>query len=741
MMILYMTVNFLLLAGGLWYFGRKTVRGIFEKRRSEINLSLDEAEACLRPLPPPEEAPADPGEDPELAALGMKLERERKLSEAKAEELRAGLENELDVMRSGMIMSARDEILRRFADEAARVMSSEPFASRFRQKESEIADRILSRMKVTAGDRVYILHHDVLYVTLRSAFGLDEELVERIRSAAEEMVKKAGGEISFRVLTDPELTGGLLLRVGDKVFDGTIRNVLLHPLKNELNALSAELLENGGDVSACLEKAIERVSTDIDEYQLGRAISVSDGICWMDGLADSMFGELVEFENGELGMIMDIEPSRVGCMVFGSCKHIQEYSRVRRLGWMADVPVGEELLGRVVDPLGKPLDGRGAVLARQTMPLENTAPAILDRQSVSTPLYTGIKVVDALIPIGKGQRELIIGDRQTGKTAMAVDAIINQRGRDVICIYVAIGQKETSVAGVVNTLKKYGAMEYTTVVCANAFQSAAMLYIAPYAGTAMGEYFMKKGRDVLIVYDDLSKHAVAYRELSLLLHRPSGREAYPGDVFYLHSRLLERSARLSDAAGGGSMTALPIIETQAGDISAYIPTNAISITDGQIFLETDLFNEGQRPAVNVGLSVSRVGGSAQTKAMRGAAGSLRMKLAQYRELASFSRFGSDIDAGTRAALALGERMTAVLKQGQYSPMPAEKQILVFFAASNGFADGVPTADIPDWEERLCRYFDAVRPELLERLAAGDRLTDELTEELKGALRKFTEAGK
>ncbi|MBP5166949.1 MAG: F0F1 ATP synthase subunit delta, partial [Oscillospiraceae bacterium] len=400
MLILYMTINFLLLAAALWYFGRKTVRGIFEKRRSEINLSLDEAEECLRPLPPPEEDPQDPAEDAGLAGLMMKLKEEQRRTEAKSDEQRAALENELEVMRSNMLIGARDDAMRLFADKASRILSSEPFASRFRQKESAIADRILERVKVTAGDRVYIMHHDVLYVTLRSAFELEEGLVERIRGVAEDMVKKAGGEISFRVLVDPELTGGLLLRVGDKVFDGTIRNILLHTLRNELNANSAELLKNGGDIASCLEKAIERVSVDIDEYQLGRAISVSDGICWMDGLADSMFGELVEFENGELGMIMDIEPSRVGCMVFGSCKHIQEYSRVRRLGWMADVPVGEELLGRVVDPLGKPLDGRGAILAKQTLPVENTAPAILDSQPVSTPLYTGIKAEDALIPIG-----------------------------------------------------------------------------------------------------------------------------------------------------------------------------------------------------------------------------------------------------------------------------------------------------------------------------------------------------
>ena len=425
--------------------------------------------------------------------------------------------------------------------------------------------------------------------------------------------------------------------------------------------------------------------------------------------------------------------------MLGSYDRVQEGQKVRRTGRIIEVPVGEELIGRVVDALGDPIDGGGELHALHSRAIESPAPGVIDRKGVSVPMQTGIKAIDALVPIGRGQRELIIGDRQTGKTAIALDAIINQKGKDLICIYVAIGQKESTVAGVVEKLRQHGAMDYTIVVCASASESAPMLYIAPYAGAAMGEYFMYKGRDVLIVYDDLSKQAVAYREISLLLHRPPGREAYPGDVFYLHSRLLERAARLSEAAGGGSMTALPIIETQAGDISAYIPTNVISITDGQIFLETDLFNSGVRPAVNVGLSVSRVGGSAQLAAMKQVAGRLRMDLAQYRELAAFAQFGSDLDKTTQATFHRGDRMTELLKQGQYAPMDASDQVVAIFAVNEGFADSVELKEIGRFEKELLAYVGARWPELRAYILSNGKLNAGQLDRLRGLIRDFKES--
>ncbi|MDD4124458.1 MAG: F0F1 ATP synthase subunit alpha [Eubacteriales bacterium] len=485
---------------------------------------------------------------------------------------------------------------------------------------------------------------------------------------------------------------------------------------------------------------VKNTKMDIGVYQLGRVVSISDGICWLDGLADIMYGEVVEFISaGERGMILDIEPCKIGCIVFGRYEHIEAGDKVRRIKHMAAVPVGEAQVGRVVNPLGVPIDGLGTIRTSEYRPVEFHAPAILDRQSVSVPLHTGIKAIDALVPIGRGQRELIIGDRQTGKTSIAVDTIINQKGKNVICIYVAVGQKETTVADIMSKLKKFGAMEYTVIVCADAYSSASMQYIAPFAGTAIGEYFMYKGRDVLMVYDDLSKHAVAYRELSLLLHRPSGREAYPGDVFYLHSRLLERSARLSAESGGGSMTALPIIETQAGDISAYIPTNVISITDGQIFLETGLFNEGQRPAVNVGLSVSRVGGAAQNPFMKKTAASLRLNLAQYRELESFAQFGSDVDENTKKVLESGARIMAALNQPRYSPLPDDREALIIFAVTEGYAAKVSPADIGKFEKALFEYFDSMHSDLLKIIGSTVKPSSEDIANIKKALTAYVES--
>ncbi|MBQ9686604.1 MAG: F0F1 ATP synthase subunit alpha [Oscillospiraceae bacterium] len=533
---------------------------------------------------------------------------------------------------------------------------------------------------------------------------------------------------------DEGLIGGLRLQVGDTVYDGSVA-ALLGRARRELG--ENDDLDHA--LTEALSAQIATLSANPEIYQMGTVISVSDGICRVSGISDAMAGELLEIQGGLRGMVMDLEKDNVGAVLLGSYDTLQEGNWVRRTGRITEVPVGEELLGRVVNALGVPVDGLGELHTAETRPIESPAPGVIDRKSVSRPMQTGIKAIDALVPIGRGQRELIIGDRQTGKTAIAIDTILNQKGKDMICIYVAIGQKESTVAGVVNTLREHGAMDYSIVVSASASESAPMLYIAPYAGAAMGEYFMYKGRDVLIIYDDLSKQAVAYREISLLLHRPPGREAFPGDVFYLHSRLLERAARLSDEMGGGSMTALPIIETQAGDIAAYIPTNVISITDGQIFLETDLFASGVRPAINVGLSVSRVGGSAQLGAMKQVAGRLRMDLAQYRELAAFAQFGSDLDKTTQATLRRGDRMTELLKQGQYAPMEASDQVISIFAANAGYMDDVALKDIARFEAGLIPFVNEQYPGLHGEILSGKKLDDGQLAKLRRAIESFKES--
>ncbi|MCL2816978.1 MAG: F0F1 ATP synthase subunit alpha [Clostridiales bacterium] len=490
------------------------------------------------------------------------------------------------------------------------------------------------------------------------------------------------------------------------------------------------------EISAILKAQIENYESSIDVAEVGTVISVGDGIARIYGLQNAMSGELLQFSTGVMGMALNLEEDNIGCVILGPYTNIHEGDPVKRTGRIVEVPVGEGLIGRVVNPLGQPLDGAGPIKASGYRHMESPAPGVVARKSVFQPLQTGLKAIDALVPIGRGQRELIIGDRQVGKTAVAIDTIINQKGQDVICIYVAIGQKASTVASVVEKLKQYGAMEYTIVVSATASEPAPMLYIAPYCGAAMGEYFMYKGQHVLIVYDDLSKQAAAYRELSLLLRRPPGREAYPGDVFYLHSRLLERSAKLSDAMGGGSMTALPIIETQAGDISAYIPTNVISITDGQIFLEADLFYSGIRPAINVGISVSRVGGSAQIKAMKQVAGRMRLDLAQYRELAAFSQFGSDLDKATKFTLDRGERMTQILKQGQYSPMPVEEQIMAIFAATQGFTDDIEASEVVAFERKLLAYVRLQHKDVLAEIKEKKQLSAELIEKIRKVITEF-----
>lgn len=491
---------------------------------------------------------------------------------------------------------------------------------------------------------------------------------------------------------------------------------------------------NAQEISALLKQQIEGFQPDFDYTETGVVTYIGDGIARAQGLDNAMSGELLVFENGTIGMAQNLETNDVGIIILGQFTDIREGSVVRRTGKIMEVPVGSALIGRVINPLGQPVDGLGDIRTSKTRPIEYPAPGVMQRKSVNEPLQTGLKAIDALVPIGRGQRELIIGDRQTGKTSVAIDAILNQKGQDMICIYVAIGQKESTVRTQVETLRQFGALDYTIVVTASASQPSPLLFLAPYAGVAMAEEFMYEGKHVLIVYDDLSKQAVAYRELSLLLRRPPGREAYPGDVFYLHSRLLERSAKVSDELGGGSITALPFIETQAGDISAYIATNVISITDGQIFLKDDLFNSGIRPAIDAGSSVSRVGGSAQIKAMKKVAGTLRIDLASYRELEAFTQFGSDLDAATQAKLNRGRRTVEVLKQPLHKPLPVEKQVLILYALTNGFLDSVPIDDILAFEEELYAYFDLHYDSLLDVIRTTKDLPD--TDELNAAIQAF-----
>ncbi len=490
------------------------------------------------------------------------------------------------------------------------------------------------------------------------------------------------------------------------------------------------------EISKIIREQIGSYAVEVDVAEVGSVISVGDGIARVHGVENAMAGEMLEFPHGVFGIALNLEEESVGAVLLGEFKEIKEGDPVKRTGRIISVPVGDELLGRVVNALGQPIDGKGPIVTKQFAPIERLAPGVVDRQPVREPLQTGLKAIDAMVPIGRGQRELIIGDRQTGKTAVALDTILNQRETGVICIYNAIGQKQSTIAQVVKTLEGYDAMRYSIVVAAAASDPAPLLYISPYSACAMGEYFRDSGRHALCVYDDLSKHAQAYREISLLLRRPPGREAYPGDVFYLHSRLLERAAKLRNELGGGSLTALPVIETQAGDLSAYIPTNVISITDGQIFLESDLFNQGVRPAINVGNSVSRVGGSAQIRAMRQVAGTLRLDLAQYRELAAFAQFGSDLDKATQAQLNRGARLVEVLKQPQYEPLPVERQVAIIYAGTNGYLDGIAVSEVRAFETELYQFLETRHPDVFRGIVEKQRLDDQLKAALDAAVKEF-----
>ncbi len=553
-------------------------------------------------------------------------------------------------------------------------------------------------------------------------------------------------DVSVEYRHDPDIIGGFILNAGDVEYDKSYRTSL-KLMKESLKSKAAEFVEStdeneiesgSSDIISVLKTEVKDFTVKSGTTETGFITRIGDGIARIHGMSGVMYGELVEFENGVRGIVQSLEEKTSGVVLLGEEHGLTEGSSVIRTGKRAGVGVSDELLGRVVDALGSPIDGLGSIKADDYFPIEREAPGVIERKSVNVPLQTGILAIDSMFPIGRGQRELIIGDRQTGKTSIAVDTIINQKGQDVICIYVAIGQKSSTVAQVVNTLKKYGAMEYSVVVSASASEPAPFQYIAPYSGTAMAEYFMSKGKDVLIVYDDLSKHAVAYRAMSLLLHRPPGREAYPGDVFYLHSRLLERSSRLDDEHGGGSLTALPIIETLAGDISAYIPTNVISITDGQIFLESELFNSGLRPAVNYGLSVSRVGGAAQTKAMKKASGNLRIDLAQFKEMEIFTQFSSELDQSTTDLLNHGRMLTELLKQPLYNPLPHYEQVILLYVAQHGFLDDIPLKEIKEYCTELMNYIRSYGQDIIEEIEEKKVLTDDLAERIERIITAFEE---
>ena len=740
--IVYGLINFAILAVALYFIGRKLVVKGYRDHREKVERTLARADETvveaknLLDAIPDAKAAGERACGEILTAAKAAAEENSRLSREKlaAEEERLAAENDktLRLARADLRRELGDEAAAGIGEAAAALLTQEIYAPQRAALCERQIDAFAADYQPYPGELECFADEGRARIAVRFAEKTDEAAAKRIERAVAAAVEKSLGRAlptEMTVSVDPALIGGVKIEIGDSVFDGSLEG----QLRRAKDALASP---GEGDLTKELRERLARIEGGMKVYQTGRVASLSDGICSVTGLSDVMAGEMLAFPGALRGMVMDLREGSVGVALLGNYDELREGDLVLRTRRVMEVPVGEALLGRVVDTLGRPVDGKGEIRADESRPVESPAPGVIERRPVSVPMMTGIKAIDALIPIGRGQRELIIGDRQTGKTAIAVDTIINQRGKDMICIYVAVGQKESTVASVVERLKKHGAMDYTIVVCANASEPAPMLYLAPYAGAAMGEYFMYKGRDVLIFYDDLTKQAVAYREISLLLHRPPGREAYPGDVFYLHSRLLERAARLNEAAGGGSMTALPIIETQAGDIAAYIPTNVISITDGQIFLETDLFNAGVRPAVNVGLSVSRVGGAAQLGAMKQVAGRLRMDLAQYRELAAFSQFGSDLDKATRATLHRGDRMTELLKQGQYAPMSAADQVIALYAGGAGYFDGVELRDVARFEAELIPFVHGRIPGFDEWILSGKKLDKDQLEQLKAAVAEF-----
>ena len=751
---LFAVINFVILFGALFFITRKMIARMFKERRDKIAAALDEAKAAeenaaaLEDRIGKDKAQAQQREDELLAGTRRQVE-ENSVSAAESSQEAANVLRQSAAVREQQLRSIMQEevsaqVLRQVAEATGKALQKDEYALRRKALVDDFIQNMDHSVSAQPSDLLTLSEGKKLAVTVAAAQPLTEEelasLRQKLTAIFAAACKEAGedvpaGElIDLRSEVDESLVAGVRLRVGDTVYDGSA----LHRLERLVRDADHGC-KDGQPVLENVRQIIASADSSIDNYQVGEVISVSDGICRVAGLADVMAGEMLEFEGDLRGMVMDLDQDNVGVVLLGNFAGIQEGDVVRRTGHIIEVPVGYGMCGRVVDALGRPIDGKGPITPDGYRAVESPAPSVLHRQGVTVPLQTGIKAIDALVPIGRGQRELIIGDRQTGKTAIALDTIVNQKGKDVLCIYVAIGQKESTVANVVRKLTELGAMDYTTVVCASASEPAPMLYIAPYAGAAIGEFFMYQGRDVLIVYDDLSKQAAAYREISLLLQRPPGREAYPGDVFYLHSRLLERAARLDEATGGGSMTALPIIETQAGDISAYIPTNVISITDGQIFLETGLFHSGNRPAINVGLSVSRVGGAAQIPAMKQVAGRLRTDLAQYRELASFAQFGSELDAATQSTLCRGQHMTELLKQNQFDAKSVEDQVIAIFAANEGYADDVALADMSRFEREVVAHVKLTMPELVDVICEGKKIPADMLVSLRKTLESFKES--
>ena len=741
MEILWKIVNFIILFGALYFICRKM--NLFDKMFGSRRRGIGEEIECS------EKAKAQAkalGEDIDKARAENEERKQQLLKDAEAQaradgeaiaasgeeeakSLIANAEKSEDQLMAQMRDRVSNDAVRRVAQITAEVLRSGNFENSKQALNDKFIEQIRELVSAMPSDILNMNELKKLDISIKSAQPLSDEEMKKLTQIICETFISCHNEV------DTDVIGGVRMQVGDTVYDGTLAHTL-DRLSQDVEDNTRQSDSQMRSIADGIKQQLEKVNGDIDVFQTGEVLTLGDGICRVSGLADVMAGEMLEFPGGLKGMVQDLDKNNVGVVLLGPFGHLQEGDSVRRTGRIVEVPVGDALVGRVVDAMGSPIDGKGPIKTDSFRPVESPAPSVLARQPVSVPMQTGPKAIDARVPIGRGQRELIIGDRQTGKTAIALDAIINQKGKDVICIYVAIGQKESTVASVVEKLRSHGAMDYTIVVAATASEPAPMLYIAPYAGAAMGEYFMYKGKDVLVIYDDLSKQAAAYRELSLLLQRPPGREAYPGDVFYLHSRLLERAARLNEESGGGSMTALPIIETQAGDISAYIPTNVISITDGQIFLESDLFHSGVRPAINVGLSVSRVGGAAQLGAMKQVAGRLRVDLAQYRELASFAQFGSDLDKSTRDTLHRGARMTEVLKQGQYAPMSAADQVIAIFAVSEGYADDLELSDIARFESELIDYVNRSYPEFQDEVLSGKKLSAEQQAKLKECIVNF-----
>ena len=739
--IIWKIVNFIILFGALYFVCRKM--NLFDKmfgsRRRGIGEEIENSEKAKA------QAKAL-GEDIEKARAENEERKQQLLNDAEAQakadgaaiaaageqEAKSLIEN-AEKSEGQLMAQMRDRVssdaVRRVAEITAEVLRNGSFEDSKQALNDKFIEQIKELVSAMPSDILNMNELKKLDISIKSAQPLSDEEMKKLTQIICETFISCHNEV------DSDVIGGVRMQVGDTVYDGTLAHTL-DRLSQDVEDNTRQSDSQMRSIADGIKQQLEKVNGDIDVFQTGEVLTLGDGICRVSGLADVMAGEMLEFPGGLKGMVQDLDKNNVGVVLLGPFGHLQEGDSVRRTGRIVEVPVGDALIGRVVDAMGSPIDGKGPIKTDSFRPVESPAPSVLSRHPVSVPLQTGLKAIDALVPIGRGQRELIIGDRQTGKTAIALDAIINQKGKDVICIYVAIGQKESTVSSVVEKLRSHGAMDYTIVVAATASEPAPMLYIAPYAGAAMGEYFMYNGKDVLIIYDDLSKQATAYREISLLLQRPPGREAYPGDVFYLHSRLLERAARLNAESGGGSMTALPIIETQAGDISAYIPTNVISITDGQIFLESDLFHSGVRPAINVGLSVSRVGGAAQLGAMKQVAGRLRVDLAQYRELASFAQFGSDLDKSTRDTLHRGARMTEVLKQGQYVPMSAADQVIAIFAVSEGYADDLELSDVARFESELIDYVNRSYPEFQGEVLSGKKLSADQQAKLKECIVNF-----